>query len=150
VLGHARAALSPSLIQAKPAAAGKRQRPAGFSDHNAAWLKPAKKQQQQLSESDDEDDEDAMLHSDDEQQQMGSSDDDEQQMSGSMEEDETDDDDDDDTPAAPGSKKQKKQQAAVAGKGELGQLAGPQWLAYTCSTLCEDMHEADSAVGKVT
>jgi hypothetical protein len=31
---------------------GRSTRPAGFSDHNAAWLKPAKKQQQQEEESD--------------------------------------------------------------------------------------------------
>lgn len=37
-------------------AAGKRQR-GGFTDHNAAWLKPATKQQHASSEDEDEEDE---------------------------------------------------------------------------------------------
>jgi hypothetical protein len=138
------------LAQAKPAAAGKRQRPAGFSDHNAAWLKPAKKQQQQqqLSESEDEDDEEAMLDSDDEQQQMGSSDDDEQQMSGSIVEGVSDDDDEDDRPAEPASKKQKQQQAGVAGKGEF--TASRTLVAGLLHLFHEDMHERGSVVDKIT
>ncbi|WIA28389.1 hypothetical protein OEZ86_010935 [Tetradesmus obliquus] len=100
-----------ATAKAKPAAAaGKRQRPAGFSDHNAGWLKPAKKQQQ-LSESDEEEDEDAMLDSDDEQQQMGSSDDDEQQMSGSMDGSDDDEAEEEEPKAAAAASKKQKQQA---------------------------------------
>ncbi|KAF8072519.1 NOP2A [Scenedesmus sp. PABB004] len=70
-----RPASSPPAKQAKAAAAangaapgGKRGRPAGFSDHNAAWLKPSKRQaHRQLSDSEegeqedgDDDDDDAL------------------------------------------------------------------------------------------